>query len=214
MTQELCTKLKYLPLITSAGTCSAAMFRRDKCSQIHLCSPRTATFALAVIQNILQSSGCFHPWEHLQTTKKYSHIKRKAEKINVSPKGSSWPAAMAAPNVQHCQWPSRIQWELSSAQNPTAPSCSSLFSQLVAQGRTRVRHTRRGGAQNMCQPPRTTSGAGTDLLGWGAKEKNGRAQGKVSLHLLGWEIDQTPNKLCAFDAMETFTKTSTMAKIS
>lgn len=78
MNQELYTKLKYLSVINSAVTCSAAMFRKGKCSQTRLCSQRTATFALAVCYSKhTPIIGIFSPFKN---TFRHSEILTHLEK--------------------------------------------------------------------------------------------------------------------------------------
>lgn len=89
-----------------------------------------------------------------------------------------------APNVQSCQWHSRIQWEPSLAQNSAALSCSvcSRSSWHLVQeewGKPGVEVDR------TCAKSQNHLWSRYKAAWLRSKGKNGRAQGKVSLHLLG-----------------------------
>lgn len=195
MNQELYTKLKYLSVINSAVTCSAAMFRKGKCSQTRLCSQRTATFALAVCYSKhTPIIGIFSPFKN---TFRHSEILTHLEKSwqnKCEPKRIKLTCSNVKHPMYNCQGHSRIQQELSSAQNSTFVSCSSLFKQLMACGTRRVRQTRCGDGQNTWQPPepplKQVQTCLAEEQGW--KMEGHRARSACTFS--GWEIKHTLKK--------------------
>lgn len=102
-----------------------------------------------------------------------------------------------APKVgkaQRSQWRSRIQRELSSSQNSSVLSCPSLFKQLMACGTRRVRQTRYGGGQNMCQPPEPPLEQIQTCLAEEQRRKTAGHRERSACTFWGWEIKHTLNK--------------------
>lgn len=153
-----------------------------------LCPQRTCHFTLAVgYSKHTPIIGVFSP---LRTPSDHSEM--------LMPQEESWQdkcepkrTKLTCSNVKHLtphianSGTPEFNENPAHTKNPAALSFSSLHEQLRAPGAGRVRQNQMWRWTEHVPSPRTTSGAATDLLGWGAKGENRRAQGKVSLHLLG-----------------------------